>query len=331
MKKSVQKQDAGSVSEKSFFSVSCLRLYILSVLSLGLYELYWMFKNWQCVKANKVVPADEKIKPVWRGWVFFLIWAVPLLRRLAAYGKGTATMSANMLAIGYVFCRLLTLFCWNQAMVFLIVWLFGPLFLLLFQHQVNQRTEKRQGVLRGEVLSVVAGMILCAVLPIVSYVSRWSTVLDMNEPQQRSFFAASGIIYRYSTAYNHACAEQGQPLDAYLSIFHKTFAEEEGVVGHILQKSGLTFDDFMDVMLSEQDKAEAVETVNQDLETIRRIFILQMLKDNEQSMEEQQEWRDEYNDYLSVRETCELINTQAESVIKFMQVKRLLKTYMNDI
>jgi hypothetical protein len=51
-----------SEDELPFYCVSPAKLAILSLASLGLYELFWFYKNWKMVEAR----SDQNISPFWR-------------------------------------------------------------------------------------------------------------------------------------------------------------------------------------------------------------------------------------------------------------------------
>jgi hypothetical protein len=82
-----------------FFDVSIPKLLVLSVCSLGIYELYWFYKNWQLVRARE----RSDISPLWRaGFGFFYCYA--LFKRVREYDAqvGSGTLPAGALAAGWV-------------------------------------------------------------------------------------------------------------------------------------------------------------------------------------------------------------------------------------
>jgi hypothetical protein len=82
-----------------FFDVSIAKLLVLSVCSLGIYELYWFYKNWQLVRARE----RSDISPLWRaGFGFFYCYA--LFKRVREYDAqaGSGTLPAGALAAGWV-------------------------------------------------------------------------------------------------------------------------------------------------------------------------------------------------------------------------------------
>ena len=55
---------AVSAAAPAFLFISINRLVTMSILSCGLYEVYWIYKNWRYLKERDGL----KIRPFWRGW-----------------------------------------------------------------------------------------------------------------------------------------------------------------------------------------------------------------------------------------------------------------------
>ena len=58
--------------EAMFFHISGVRLVLMSIASWGLFELYWIYRNWQYLKERDGL----NIRPFWRGVfsIFFIHW-----------------------------------------------------------------------------------------------------------------------------------------------------------------------------------------------------------------------------------------------------------------
>jgi len=56
-------------TEPLYLYISSARLVLMSILSFGIYEVYWLYKNWWYLKNREHLD----IKPFWRGWfgIFF--------------------------------------------------------------------------------------------------------------------------------------------------------------------------------------------------------------------------------------------------------------------
>jgi hypothetical protein len=83
-----------------FFDVSIPKLVVLSVCSLGIYELYWFYKNWQIVRARE----RSAISPLWRATLgFFFCYAMfKRVREYDAQTGGAGALPAGALAAGWI-------------------------------------------------------------------------------------------------------------------------------------------------------------------------------------------------------------------------------------
>ncbi len=87
-----------------FFPVSTVKFITLSLCTLGIYELYWCYKNWQRIRER----SGESLSPFWRAF-FAPLWSFSLFGRVRDY-EGNARRpgwSAGMLGTAY-FALLLT-------------------------------------------------------------------------------------------------------------------------------------------------------------------------------------------------------------------------------
>jgi len=66
-----------------FFAVSLWKFAVMSVCTLGLYELYWFYRNWQRVRVRE----QKGLSPAVRA-LFALIFCYPCFRRIGRYGVG---------------------------------------------------------------------------------------------------------------------------------------------------------------------------------------------------------------------------------------------------
>lgn len=97
--------DKASVSIKAlsngkYYNVSIPKLIILSVCTLGLYEIFWHYKNWKSIKEQ----TGEDISPFWRAW-FLIFTCHELFKRIGISSgeKGLSLVpSAGRLATLYI-------------------------------------------------------------------------------------------------------------------------------------------------------------------------------------------------------------------------------------
>jgi hypothetical protein len=87
-----------------FFAVSLLKLTVLSVCTLGIYELYWFYRNWQFIRVR-----DQcDISPFWRAF-FSVLFCYPCFVRIklaGAVGNAGPAPPFGVLAILWVLFEL---------------------------------------------------------------------------------------------------------------------------------------------------------------------------------------------------------------------------------
>lgn len=66
-------------TEHAFFPVSTTKFVLLSLSTLGLYEVYWCYKNWERIQKR----TNESLSPLWRA-VFAPLWGFALFGRMRA-------------------------------------------------------------------------------------------------------------------------------------------------------------------------------------------------------------------------------------------------------
>lgn len=159
---------ASPATENIFFRVSTARLVLMSVLSLGLFEAYWMYRNWKYL-ANR----DQlDIKPFWRS-VFAIFFCHDLFKRMGSDSRAnryaTAGFSASGLAVTFVVLAVVTRGLdrlsdgpWTLLAMLMPTW--APL--IPIQNYVNAVNAKRSpgspedGWTTGQVVLLVLGLIM---------------------------------------------------------------------------------------------------------------------------------------------------------------------------
>ena len=118
-----------------YFSVSLPKLAVLSVCSLGIYEIYWFYRQWRCVRQRE----QSNISPFWRG-VFAVLFCYSLLRRIRETDVDAGlrnALPAGPLATGWI---LLTV-AWKLPDPYWLLTYFAVVFLLPVQSHINHMNE----------------------------------------------------------------------------------------------------------------------------------------------------------------------------------------------
>lgn len=128
--------DQAEEAAPPYFAISLTKLVLLSISTLGLYEVWWHYVNWCRVRAN----GEHDIRPAWRA-VFCGLWCYPLLSniRSAAREQELDTwLPAGPLTIVW----LITLSLWRLPGIYGMASLFSVLWLLPAQIAANRINAK---------------------------------------------------------------------------------------------------------------------------------------------------------------------------------------------
>jgi len=152
-----------------FLRIPVSRLILLSIASFGLYEAYWIYKNWRYIKECDGL----RIRPFWRG-VFGIFFCHSLLRRIHedkwARSIQLPAFSPGGLATGWVILTIVGIIVGHGHGIAPIMSPFIPSFLCLVpvQNYINSVEEKRSpgqrfyGWSSGHIVCLVFGIIVWA-------------------------------------------------------------------------------------------------------------------------------------------------------------------------
>ena len=91
--------EAARTAEPYFFTATPLKLAVMSVVTGGIYELYWFYKNWVLVKQR----TGQDMMPFWRA-LFAPLWAYSFFKQVrnsAGVNNVPESMPIGLLAIAY--------------------------------------------------------------------------------------------------------------------------------------------------------------------------------------------------------------------------------------
>ena len=120
------------VSPAPFFSVSLLKLTVMSFCTLGFYELYWFYQNWKLIRDRE----DETISPFWRSF-FAVLFCHKLFLNVRDYGDEhdtSTSLQAGALAAGWIIVTI----TWRLPDPYSLISFFAVFFLLPVQAHINQ-------------------------------------------------------------------------------------------------------------------------------------------------------------------------------------------------
>jgi len=153
-----------------YLYISPLRLIVMSILTVGIYQSYWIYKNWWYIKQRK----DLDIKPFWRGifGVFYLHGLLKIIKTDAvAYDLEEPTFSVNWLATTWVvimiFGNLIVKIFDNPALNIIVVLFPAYLLLIPVQNYINRITKAIDPEIKYYYFS--AGHVICLIIGAIAW------------------------------------------------------------------------------------------------------------------------------------------------------------------
>ena len=230
-----------------FYPISAKKMFWCTVLSLGFYQLFWFYKNWQAIRFVGRI----KINPILRGWIlpmfyvfqlFFIIkkrispsgttvfclWAAPVLFIFDLFLS--LTLSFDEFTLRHVFYWFLFEF---------IILIITAFVLSIIQNNINkynsEQTELKKKVSVGEFFTIIFLPIFFVISFAYNYVNaldRFRDITSLTEPHK--FLTA--IHFKHMVAYPAICKKHGYDMKFYRKAFTDTFTDEYTIFDKKLQE-----------------------------------------------------------------------------------------------
>lgn len=330
----------------AFFSVSLKRLFFFSLFSGGIYEIYWMYKNWKAVERD----TKEEVSPVFRGWFFGVFFIYPLFVRMQRSIRKfkpvsmTFSLCTGFYTLIYVIMALIGYGpSFNSYSVRIAVYIFIALcamslisiFLLLpIQKEINannKRIDKRNAPVKkfaiGEIITVFAGfaitgIVIIGILSSISVRTQEIKRLRVNDippiPQVKSYeketWRMLANTYRHTSGYRTVCLEEGYLMKRYPSEFRKAFKNEIDNLENHLAKYGLSLDLATEIF-EKTNGAVSREAIANELEDLRKQSILYHIAEEEGIPVEKAVFKKEYDGIVSKKDVCIWLDDNAKKLL----------------
>lgn len=246
-------QDVNYSKPVIFYLLPVRRLVAASVLSGGLFELYWLYKNWKAVREDA---KDNEIRPAVYGWLLgpFFVW--PLFKIIRINLKRSKTEGKRFVppAVGYTACFWLQIACAAAASVFVLpaagtfvvwgiylgAWAAGLTFLSSIQKRINFHDRKSNHKLelparwqKTEIAVVIVGLLLNCGLFFIRLPA---------EQNDENLGLALGSTYRMMEGYAGFCRKQGYEMTRFPQVYAEYFRPELETINAKLKPYGLTME-----------------------------------------------------------------------------------------
>ena len=254
-----KKQEIKQTTDISYFSVSCLRLFVFTVLSLNLYPVYLEYKNWQAIKKEGNQP---KIMPFFRSWLFGILFIIPLflrmrksfknkLKNLFVFDISSTLYLAVMIASVVIHYLMIKEFDFGLFKIFMLLQLAKTLLLLPVQYTINKydRTinpehRPHKSFFIGEIITLLLAMVLFG----YSYtVTNKFAIRDFYRNFDRPTRNIIINKYIFEQGYPEICDEYGYEMKNYQPTFRQIYKTELKILDKLLKEKNISYEQALEI------------------------------------------------------------------------------------
>ncbi len=318
--------------EVEYFAISVPRLVICTILTSGLYTVYWGFKNWN----NYQKTTNDDVNPYLRAW-FFDWTAVSLFSNIKRTVKDNKPyvfyglmclliFLANLLTSEIVSKNLLS----NQnafiiLLVSLVLMFIYPFCIVPVQKSINKyTTEILKKPLDNHFYPWEKVIITLGIA--VNIISFCSGFIDgsnafISQEEARKIMSSTAFIYKHTKAYPAFCKQENYILLQYPKDFNSFFSEEINNFTSFLNSKGYSLEMAESEIITPQIQNELNKYVYEDLESLRKILIAEKYDIPEENIKS----GSEYDSALTLRDTCEFIDKYGADILQNTQIRYFFK------
>lgn len=136
----------------------------------------------------------------------------------------------------------------------------------------------------------------------------------------------SGMLYRHEIAYKEVCKNYGYDLIQYPLNFKEHYKKEVSIIEKELEKKGFSLNKIYTLL--QKESGEMIKaTINAELEGFRKQSILDLIYEETGNYLTMDNWKDEYNEILSIKDVCIYIDNASKDIIQSnIEVDTMIKT-----
>ena len=310
-------------ADVKYFNISPLRLWLSSFFTLGLYDIYWSYRNWSAYKKA----TKDDVEPLFMA-IFNFLTVFSLqdkIQRLLPERKRLNDICAILYTL--LFILAVTAYALSFGLISLLLFIayaLLPALLIPIQKSINSLAEKTTKDTKWEIVLLVAG--------IYCFLSNLFTPLPLNdrlsvfsEKQQQNIGETIGFIYRHEQGYANVCAAEGYELKKYPADFAQMFGEDIAKFEKSLNAKGITLKEIADVAISENLKTKILLSIYDELKALRKVVILNIAAEMEKVSPEELVWKNEWEDAISLAEVCNIFDIGGIDLLQNSSIKDFFK------
>ena len=311
-------------ADVKYFNISPLRLWLSSFFTLGLYDIYWSYRNWSAYKKA----TKDDVEPLLMALFNFLtIFSLQnKIQRLLPERKKINYVCAILYSVLFISGVVAyTLSFALISLLLMITYAVLPTLLIPIQKSINSISGKTsKEYTKWEVALLVVG-VCCFLSSLLSPLPLEERLSSFNDKQQADIGETIGFVYRHEQGYKKVCAAEGYELKKYPKDFMNLFGKNIEELKSALHSRGITLEEIMSQAMPEELKNKILLSVYDELKSLRKAVILNMMADMQNMSPEKVAWKDEWEDLISFEEICNVFDMGGIDILENSSVKDFFK------
>lgn len=312
-----------------YFSISALRVFICSFFTMGIYDLYWAYKNWEVIKNYK----QKKVNPVIRAWFFDIIFIGPLLleinrdikrpqKKLMAWGiAGYLTffyLQSFFNLLLYTTTKTIGSYIAVQIVCFGLLFL-SALCLIPIQIAINKSLPKTKIATspwhKGEIATISAALVLLLMNIGTAYLEIVNLKHKRSYLSEENIGEVLGTTYRHVVGYAKVCENYGYEMKKYPLVFYDKYEQPLIRLSDKLLNINVTIPQAWNEIIPPKSLKKVLDNVEVELEDMRKGLIINTVADITNQPWQKIEWKEDYNKILSIKDVCEILDNNADFIL----------------
>lgn len=349
-----QKRDPSTKKQMTtpvlYFSISLKRLIFFSIISAGLYQLYWAYQNWKAIKTA----TKESITPFLRSWFFYIFWIYSLFHRIRYYSspQNKRAKFFTVCTFAYIIFLILGIIPldknipeWKTLDIFILAISFALIFkfyfvttFLLIPVQLTINAYRKtldpthlplKKISVGEILTLISGALIFYGTYIFTFQNEEAVSLTWEENSQINFVIKN--TYYNTIGYQIYCTQHGYPLKKYPNLFLEKVKDDLDTLEQKLSLRQIHLAELMQAFIqNNQDNVQ--KEINKELNSFRKELILEGVAQNTQVSTSELKWKPEWDQLILSKEVCQILDIQAADLIQGnTELFHLIHQYVNEI
>ncbi len=307
-------------ADVKYFNISPLRLWLSSFFTLGLYDVYWSYRNWSAYKKATKDDVEPLLMAIFNCLTIFSLQNK--IQRLLPERKRLNDVCAILYTLLFIFAVVSYALSFVLISILLLAaYAILPALLIPIQKSINSLAGKTtKTYTKWEVALLTVGVCwflscLFAPLPL------GERLAGFDESQQQKIGETVGFLYRHEQGYAKICAAEGYTMQKYPKDFAQMFGQNIADFKSALRARGITLEEIESAAMPEKLKTKILLSVYDELKALRKVVILNVAADMQKLPPEEVVWKAEWEEAVPLAEICNVFDLGGIDLLQNSSIK----------